>query len=88
MRDPNGYVVELTASTGVRQEIMDPSRSCSGGQSRQWQGEAPIKISLWAGPIERDVLARIRYPLEFEPERINGADRRLAPGHNLSGAGF
>jgi catechol 2,3-dioxygenase-like lactoylglutathione lyase family enzyme len=27
MRDPNGYVVELTASTGVQQEIMDPSVS-------------------------------------------------------------
>jgi hypothetical protein len=24
MRDPNGYVVELTANTGVQQEIMDP----------------------------------------------------------------
>jgi catechol 2,3-dioxygenase-like lactoylglutathione lyase family enzyme len=24
MRDPNGYVVELTTSTGVQQEIMDP----------------------------------------------------------------
>jgi hypothetical protein len=25
MRDPNGYIVELTASTGVQQEIMDPA---------------------------------------------------------------
>jgi hypothetical protein len=27
MRDPNDYVVELTANTGVRQEIMDPAFS-------------------------------------------------------------
>jgi catechol 2,3-dioxygenase-like lactoylglutathione lyase family enzyme len=26
-RDPNGYVIELTASTGVHQEIMDPAIS-------------------------------------------------------------
>jgi catechol-2,3-dioxygenase len=34
MRDPNGYVVELTASTGVQQETMDPAISMAGRQSR------------------------------------------------------
>ena len=29
----------------------------------------------WAGPVERDVLARIRRPLKLEPERIDGTGR-------------
>jgi catechol 2,3-dioxygenase-like lactoylglutathione lyase family enzyme len=37
MRDPNGYVVELTASTGVRQEIMDPTISKPREALVQWQ---------------------------------------------------
>ena len=37
MRDPNGYVVELTASTGVRQEIMDPAISKPHEALDRWQ---------------------------------------------------
>jgi catechol 2,3-dioxygenase-like lactoylglutathione lyase family enzyme len=37
MRDPNGYVVELTASTGVRQEIMDPATSKPREALVRWQ---------------------------------------------------
>src|ERR1700741_2761108 len=37
MRDPNGYVVELTASTGVRQEIMDPAISKPHEALARWQ---------------------------------------------------
>lgn len=37
MRDPNGYVVELTASTGVQQEIMDPSVSKPRAALDRWQ---------------------------------------------------
>jgi catechol-2,3-dioxygenase len=37
MRDPNGYVVELTASTGVQQEIMDPSVSKPREALARWQ---------------------------------------------------
>jgi catechol 2,3-dioxygenase-like lactoylglutathione lyase family enzyme len=37
MRDPNGYVVELTASTGVRQEIMDPAISKPREALVRWQ---------------------------------------------------
>ena len=37
MRDPNGYVVELTASTGVRQEIMDPAVSKPHAELARWQ---------------------------------------------------
>ena len=37
MRDPNGYVVELTASTGVRQEIMDPAVSKPREALVRWQ---------------------------------------------------
>jgi catechol 2,3-dioxygenase-like lactoylglutathione lyase family enzyme len=37
MRDPNGYVVELTASTGVQQEIMDPSISKPRAALARWQ---------------------------------------------------
>ena len=36
-RDPNGYVVELTASTGVHDEIMDPARSKPHGALARWQ---------------------------------------------------
>jgi catechol-2,3-dioxygenase len=37
MRDPNGYVVELTATTGVRQEIMDPTVSKPNEALARWQ---------------------------------------------------
>ena len=37
MRDPNGYVVELTASTGVWQEIMDPAISKPHEALARWQ---------------------------------------------------
>ena len=36
-RDPNGYVIELTASTGVQQEIMDPSISKPHDALSRWQ---------------------------------------------------
>src|SRR6516162_9745662 len=32
----------------------------------------------WTGPIERNVLARIRCPLKLEAERIDGTHHRLA----------
>ena len=37
MRDPNGYVVELTASTGVQQEIMNPEISKPREALARWQ---------------------------------------------------
>ena len=37
MRDPNGYIVELTASTGVQQEIMDPAISKPREALARWQ---------------------------------------------------
>jgi catechol 2,3-dioxygenase-like lactoylglutathione lyase family enzyme len=37
MRDPNGYIVELTANTGVHQEIMDPARSKPHESLARWQ---------------------------------------------------
>jgi catechol 2,3-dioxygenase-like lactoylglutathione lyase family enzyme len=36
-RDPNGYVVELTASTGVHQELMDPALSKPHDALARWQ---------------------------------------------------
>ena len=36
-RDPNGYVIELTASTGVHQEIMDPVISKPHDSLARWQ---------------------------------------------------
>jgi catechol 2,3-dioxygenase-like lactoylglutathione lyase family enzyme len=36
-RDPNGYVIELTASTGVHQEIMDPAISRPHDSLARWQ---------------------------------------------------
>jgi hypothetical protein len=41
MRDPNGYVVKLTASTGVQQEIIDPSVSKPGEALARWQAARP-----------------------------------------------
>jgi catechol 2,3-dioxygenase-like lactoylglutathione lyase family enzyme len=41
MRDPNGYVVELTASTGVQQEIMDPTVSKPREALARWQAAKP-----------------------------------------------
>ena len=38
-RDPNGYVVELTASTGVQQEIMDPAVSEPHEALARWQAK-------------------------------------------------
>ena len=36
-RDPNGYVIELTASTGVQQEIMHPAISKPDQALARWQ---------------------------------------------------
>jgi catechol 2,3-dioxygenase-like lactoylglutathione lyase family enzyme len=36
-RDPNGYIVELTADTGVHQEMMDPARSQPHRALARWQ---------------------------------------------------
>jgi catechol 2,3-dioxygenase-like lactoylglutathione lyase family enzyme len=38
-RDPNGYVIELTASTGVHGEIMDPALSKPHEALARWQAE-------------------------------------------------
>jgi hypothetical protein len=48
MRDPNGYVVELAASTGVQQEIMDPSVSKPREALARWQAEKPSEPSAAA----------------------------------------
>jgi catechol 2,3-dioxygenase-like lactoylglutathione lyase family enzyme len=48
MRDPNGYVVELAASTGVQQEIMDPSVSKPREALARWQAEKPSQPSAAA----------------------------------------
>jgi hypothetical protein len=39
--DPNGYVVELTASTGVHQEMMDPALSKPHDALARWQTAKP-----------------------------------------------
>ncbi len=36
-RDPNGYIVELTASTGVHEEMMDPAVSQPHKALAHWQ---------------------------------------------------
>ena len=36
-RDPNGYIIELTASTGQHQEIMDPAFSKPHDALARWQ---------------------------------------------------
>ena len=36
-RDPNGYIIELTASTGTHGEIMDPSISKPHDALNRWQ---------------------------------------------------
>ena len=40
-RDPNGYIVELTASTGVHQEMMDPALSKPHDALARWQAAKP-----------------------------------------------
>ena len=40
-RDPNGYVVELTASTGKHGEMMDPAISKPHEALARWQAEKP-----------------------------------------------
>jgi catechol 2,3-dioxygenase-like lactoylglutathione lyase family enzyme len=40
-RDPNGYIVELTADTGFHQEIMDPAQSKPHEALARWQAEKP-----------------------------------------------
>jgi len=40
-RDPNGYVIELTASTGKHGEIMDPAISKPHEALARWQQEKP-----------------------------------------------
>ena len=36
-RDPNGYIVELTADTGVHQEMIDPALSKPHEALARWQ---------------------------------------------------
>jgi len=38
-RDPNGYVIELTTSTGVQQELMNPEKSKPHEALRRWQAD-------------------------------------------------
>ena len=38
-RDPNGYIIELTAPTGVHEEIMDPAFSKPHEALARWQAE-------------------------------------------------
>ena len=40
-RDPNGYVIELTADTGVHQEMMDPVQSKPHEALARWQAAKP-----------------------------------------------
>ena len=40
-RDPNGYVIELTANTGVQQETMDPVHSKPHQALARWQESKP-----------------------------------------------
>ncbi len=40
-RDPNGYVIELTASTGKHPEIMDPAISKPHEALARWQAAKP-----------------------------------------------
>ena len=42
----------------------------------------------WTGPIERNVLARIRRPLKLVAESIDGTVRRLAPSNDLPWPGL
>src|SRR5512136_1041571 len=44
------------------------------------------RAPLRTDPVEWNVLARIGRPLKLEVERIDGTDRRFAPGHGLSGS--
>src|SRR5207245_6065735 len=64
--------VVVVKARARRIEIRRPRRPSSGQEHRSW-----------ARPVERDVLARIRRPLELVAERIHGTDRGLAPGHQL-----
>ena len=40
-RDPNGYIVELTADTGTHPEIMDPAQSKPHEALARWQAAKP-----------------------------------------------
>src|SRR5262245_1699214 len=74
-----GYV-----ATPMRSTTRDHTFFCivNLGTSRKWRETSRT------GPVERDVLARIRRPLKLEAERIDGADRCFAPSHELSGPGL
>jgi catechol 2,3-dioxygenase-like lactoylglutathione lyase family enzyme len=37
LRDPNGYVIELTAKTEKHDELMDPARNGSRAELERWQ---------------------------------------------------
>jgi catechol-2,3-dioxygenase len=37
LRDPNGYIVELTADTGIHQEMIDPALSKPHEALARWQ---------------------------------------------------
>lgn len=40
-RDPNGYIIELTADTGTHREMIDPALSQPHSALAKWQNEKP-----------------------------------------------
>ena len=46
-------------------------------------------VGRYRGPAHSNgLLARICHPVKLEAERIDGTDRRFAPGHELPGSGL
>jgi hypothetical protein len=41
-RDPNGYVIELTAKTPAHARLMDPSKNQARSILERWQAAKPI----------------------------------------------
>ena len=72
--------------------IPDSAR-CEHDRARHYRVAASLMCEKrrdpsWAGPVERDVFARICRPLKLVAERMDGTDRRRAPGHELPRSGL
>src|ERR1700758_1364787 len=63
----------------IAQRIRSAYYVCAGRSPYASQHRGPS----WTSPVERNVLARVRCPLEVVAERIHGADGRFTPGHEL-----
>jgi len=87
-RDPNGYVVELTASTGVHQEMMDPALSKPHDALARWQAaniEKRCAFRIGAPGLQKKVTYEMKVELGGDVRSHAHGLKRVAENKLTSG---